>query len=175
MAFWRALSYSKGWSFDVKTFASVLWLDFDWSHLERFSTKENSRMRWTQSGRESDFKQRTNRREIISTGLILKNKCRGKKTDRVWKREAKSWSERFSSQTPRPQTPGGHQEGRRLCSTLKSTLHQKSIKLWKVQLQYSNSTIAAGEVSRCRQCSSVEFSSSSSASSSSSSSGAVEV
>ena len=54
MAFWRALSYSKGWSFDVKTFASVPWLDFDWSHLERFSTKENSRMRWTQSGRESD-------------------------------------------------------------------------------------------------------------------------
>ena len=153
MAFWRALSYSKGWSFDVKT--SVLWLDFDWSYLDGFSTKENSRMRWTQSGRESDFKQRTNRREMISAGPILKNKYRGKKTDRVWKREAKSWSERFSSQTPSPQTPGGHQEGRRLCSTSKSTLRQKYIKLWKVQLQYSNSTTAAGEVSRCRQCSSV--------------------
>ena len=172
MAFWRALSYSKGWSFDVKTFASVLWLDFDWSHLERFSTKENSRMRWTQSGRESDFKQGTNRREIISTGPILKNKYRGKKTDRVCKREAKSWSERFSSQTPSPQTPGGHQEGRRLCSTLKSTLHQKSIEL---ELNYSSRWGL-----KLHACNSVEVSTgscsiSSSSSSASSISGAVEV
>ena len=154
MAFWRALSYSKGKNLciSVMTLTGAILNDFLQKRIQGWGEHSQEESQTLNNGQIGG--------KLSQLALFWRINTEGRRQTESKRERQKVDPERFSSQTPNPQTPGGHQEGRRLCSTSKSTLRQKYIKLWKVQLQYSNSTTAAGEVSRCRQCSLVEVSSS---------------